>query len=83
MAALLGGMGLGLVWGWLIGGRHVTPVHRWRTLLVALGATAAVGATAAAVAGIPALISFAVASGAGGIAHRALLRELAARRTSR
>ncbi len=83
MAALLGGMGLGLVWGWLIGGRRITPAHRLRTLLVGIGATVAVGATIAAAAGIPALISFAVASGAGAIAHRALLRELATRSTSR
>ena len=79
---ILGGIGLGLVWGWLLGYLRPSRVHRLRTLSIALTATFLAGIPAVVLGGATAAISFVVAAAAAALIHFIVLQRLASAHAS-
>ena len=84
LLALVGSIGTGLVWGWLLVQRHRRPptVHRFGQLVVLGAATGTVALMVALMAGLEALASFLVATSVALMAHVMWLNTLRMRASS-
>lgn len=67
---VLGGVGLGLVWGWwLVLAASPTRARTWRSALVLAASSLGLGAGIALLAGLPSVVAAVLAAGSAAMTH--------------
>jgi hypothetical protein len=74
---MLGGIGIGLVWGWLLAGFRPPAPRHWTFIAAALAATSVAGVTVYFQAKLQGLLAFTIASGISVAARVSFMRAIA------
>ena len=82
MTELSGGIGIGLVWGWLLAGFHPPAWRHWKLAAAALATTSLACAALYIQAALPGLLAFTIAAGISTAARLTIMRALSRRLTN-